>query len=157
HQPMALAAGAGYCPLPSRRGGAPADGHAHRRAHGRGAPGRASHVTWIDFNCDMGESFGPWRKGADEAIMPHITSANVACGAHAGDPDTMAATVKLARSLNVAAGAHPGYPDLIGFGRRPMRLSRDEVMHTILYQLGALWAIARAEELELSHVKPHGA
>jgi len=105
----------------------------------------------------MGESFGTWRKGADEAIMPYITSANIACGAHAGDPDTMAATVRLARSHGVAVGAHPGYPDLIGFGRRPMSLSRDELIHRLLFQLGALWAIARGEGLELSHVKPHGA
>jgi 5-oxoprolinase (ATP-hydrolysing) subunit A len=111
----------------------------------------------IDLNCDMGESFGPWKKGADEAIMPHITSANVACGAHAGDPGTMAATVRLAKSHGVAVGAHPGYPDLAGFGRRPMALTRDEVIHSLLYQMGALWAIARSEGVELSHVKPHGA
>ena len=114
-------------------------------------------MTVIDINCDMGESFGPWKKGNDEAIMPFITSANVACGAHAGDPDTMAATVRLAKQHGVAVGAHPGYPDLIGFGRRPMALRRHEVVHSLLYQMGALWAIARSEGVELSHVKPHGA
>jgi 5-oxoprolinase (ATP-hydrolysing) subunit A len=114
-------------------------------------------MSVIDINCDMGESFGPWKKGQDEAIMPFITSANVACGAHAGDPDTMAATVRLAKRHGVAVGAHPGYPDLLGFGRRPMALNRDEVVHSLLYQIGALWAIARSEGVELSHVKPHGA
>jgi 5-oxoprolinase (ATP-hydrolysing) subunit A len=105
----------------------------------------------------MGESFGPWKLGDDEAIMPHITSANVACGAHAGDPDVMAATVRLAMRFGVAVGAHPGYPDLKGFGRRQLALSRDEIVTMLLFQLGALWAIARGEGAEVAHVKPHGA
>jgi UPF0271 protein len=111
----------------------------------------------IDLNCDMGESFGLWRLGSDEAIMPHITSANIACGAHAGDPSVMAHTVKLAKAHGVAIGAHPGYPDLQGFGRRPFRMSRDEVVAMLLYQLGALWGVARHFGAELHHVKPHGA
>lgn len=114
-------------------------------------------VAAIDINCDMGESFGPWKMGDDEAIMPYITSANIACGAHAGDPDVMAATVALAQQYGVSVGAHPGYPDLRGFGRRPLVMSRDEVVNMLLYQLGALWAIAKAGDVELQHVKPHGA
>lgn len=105
----------------------------------------------------MGESFGPWKMGRDSEIMPFISSANVACGGHAGDPDVMAATVRLAREHGVAVGAHPGYPDLRWFGRRPMRLLPVEVVNLLLYQIGALQAIARAEGVELSHVKPHGA
>lgn len=114
-------------------------------------------MSRIDLNCDMGESFGPWKMGDDAVIMPYITSANVACGAHAGDPNVMAATVRLARQHGVAVGAHPGYPDLAGFGRRPMKLTGDEVIHSVLFQLGALRAIARSEGVSLSHVKPHGA
>ena len=111
----------------------------------------------IDLNCDMGESFGPWKMGRDEEIMPHISSANIACGGHAGDPDVMTTTVRLAKRCAVSVGAHPGYPDLRSFGRRPMRFSSDEIVSLILYQLGALWAIARGEGVELRHVKPHGA
>lgn len=111
----------------------------------------------IDLNCDMGESFGPWRMGDDEAVMPYITSANVACGGHAGDPYVMAATVDLARRHGVAVGAHPGYPDLQGFGRRPLPLSNEEVRESVLYQIGALWGVARGRGVELTHVKPHGA
>jgi 5-oxoprolinase (ATP-hydrolysing) subunit A len=111
----------------------------------------------IDINCDMGESFGAWKMGSDSAIMPHITSANIACGAHAGDPQVMAATVRMAKVHGVAAGAHPGYPDLLGFGRRRMSMADDELKYWILVQLGALAAVARAEGVELSHVKPHGA
>jgi len=114
-------------------------------------------VRRIDLNADMGESFGLWRIGADEALMPYITSANVACGAHAGDPSVMWATVRLARWHGVAVGAHPGYADLQGFGRRSIQMTPDEVAGLVLYQLGALWAIARAEGVELRHVKPHGA
>jgi UPF0271 protein len=116
-----------------------------------------SIVTSIDLNCDMGESFGPWKMGQDSDMMPHITSANIACGAHAGDPDVMAATVRLAVDHSVAIGAHPGYPDLRWFGRRPMRLTHAEVVNLLLYQLGALWAVVRAAGAELHHVKPHGA
>ncbi|MBF6611879.1 MAG: LamB/YcsF family protein [Chloroflexi bacterium] len=111
----------------------------------------------IDLNCDMGESYGVWRMGRDAEIMPFVTSANVACGAHAGDPNVMAATVRMAREHGVAVGAHPGYPDLAGFGRRPMALTPDEITRWLLAQIGALWAIARSEGVELCHVKPHGA
>jgi 5-oxoprolinase (ATP-hydrolysing) subunit A len=111
----------------------------------------------IDLNCDMGESFGLWHIGQDTDVIPHITTANVACGAHAGDPNVMLSTVRLAKQHGVAVGAHPGFPDLQGFGRRPMRLSPEEIEATVLYQIGALWAIARSEGVKLSHVKPHGA
>jgi UPF0271 protein len=111
----------------------------------------------IDLNCDMGESFGPWRLGNDVAIMSHITSANIACGAHAGDPSVMSHTVRLAKAHGVTIGAHPGYPDLQGFGRRPFRMSSEEVVSMLLYQLGALWGVARQFGAELHHVKPHGA
>lgn len=111
----------------------------------------------IDLNCDMGESFGAWRMGQDETIMPWITSANIACGAHAGDPDVMARTVGLAKEHGVAVGAHPGYPDLQGFGRRRLSMRPDEVTNYVLAQIGALWAIARSEGVALHHVKPHGA
>ena len=89
--------------------------------------------------------------------MPHITSANIACGAHAGDPNVMAATLALAKKHGVAVGAHPGFADLQGFGRRPLRLSPEELRNLVLYQIGALWAFARAEGIELHHIKPHGA
>jgi UPF0271 protein len=111
----------------------------------------------IDLNCDCGESFGPWEMGADAALLPHVTSANVACGAHAGDPDVMRRTVRLARELGVAVGAHPGYPDLQGFGRRALALAPEEIEASVLAQIGALYALARAEGVELAHVKPHGA
>ncbi|HET7619661.1 MAG TPA: 5-oxoprolinase subunit PxpA [Vicinamibacterales bacterium] len=111
----------------------------------------------IDLNCDMGESFGRWRLGADADVMPHITSANVACGFHAGDPRTMRATVRLARYAHVGVGAHPGFPDLEGFGRRNMTLAPDEVEDMVLYQIGALAAIAASENVRLRHVKAHGA
>jgi UPF0271 protein len=111
----------------------------------------------IDLNCDCGESFGAWEIGADAALLPHVTSANVACGAHAGDPDVMRRTVRLARELGVAVGAHPGYPDLQGFGRRALAMSPEEIEASVLAQIGALYAIARAEGVELAHVKPHGA
>ena len=111
----------------------------------------------IDLNCDMGESFGRYRLGNDEAIMPFITSANVACGFHAGDPGVMAATVKLAKGSGVSIGAHPGYPDLQGFGRRAMDLSPAEIESCVLYQVAALAGFTRAAGAELVHVKPHGA
>jgi UPF0271 protein len=95
--------------------------------------------------------------GADEAVMPHITSANVACGAHAGDPSVMRRTVRLARDAGVAVGAHPGFPDLQGFGRREMKVDPRDVEDFVLAQIGALSAIARAEGMTLQHVKPHGA
>lgn len=111
----------------------------------------------IDLNCDMGESFGRYTLGDDEAIMPFITSANIACGYHAGDPLVMARTVALAARRGVAIGAHPGYPDLQGFGRREMALPPDEVEAMVLHQIGALAGFARSEGAELAHVKPHGA
>ena len=111
----------------------------------------------VDLNCDLGESFGRYRLGEDAAMMPLISSANVACGFHAGDPDVMAATVGLAKQYGVALGAHPGYPDLQGFGRREMALSGDEITASILYQIGALSGFARAAGVPLAHVKPHGA
>ncbi len=114
-------------------------------------------MTKIDLNCDMGESFGAYTIGADEAVMATITSANVACGYHGGDPGVMRHTVRLARDAGVAVGAHPGFPDLLGFGRREMRMAAQDVEDMVLYQIGALAAIARSEGVRLSHVKPHGA
>jgi UPF0271 protein len=111
----------------------------------------------VDLNCDLGESFGTWTLGQDAEVMASITSANIACGYHAGDPDVMRRTVRLAREAGVAVGAHPGLPDLAGFGRRDMGVRPDEVTGMVLYQLGALAAIARAEGVDLRHVKPHGA
>lgn len=111
----------------------------------------------IDLNCDLGESLGAWRMGADEAIMPYITSANIACGFHAGDPDTMRRTVECAVRHGVAVGAHPGYPDRIGFGRRDLNATPEEIQNFILYQIGALAAFARSFGTTLSHVKAHGA
>lgn len=111
----------------------------------------------IDLNCDCGESFGRWQLGDDASTLPHVTSANVACGGHAGDPTVMTQTVRLARDLGVAVGAHPGYPDLAGFGRRVLPMDPDEITATVLAQIGALNAIARSEGVELIHVKPHGA
>lgn len=110
-----------------------------------------------DLNCDMGESFGAYTIGADEAVMSSITSANIACGYHGGDPGVMRRTVCLARDAGVAIGAHPGFPDLQGFGRRDLRLTPQDAEDMVLYQIGALASIARAEGVELAHVKPHGA
>lgn len=111
----------------------------------------------IDINCDMGESFGPWVMGNDLAVMKHITSANIACGFHAGDPDTMFNTVRAAVAAGVAVGAHPGLPDLQGFGRRHMDVSPAEIYALVVYQIGALWGVARASGTRLRHVKTHGA
>ncbi len=111
----------------------------------------------IDINCDLGEGFGSYRIGADERVMPFITSANVACGYHAGDPMIMAQTVELAKTHGVGVGAHPGYPDLLGYGRRHLETFPGEIRNYILYQTGALGALARAAGVELQHVKPHGA
>jgi len=111
----------------------------------------------IDINCDMGESFGPWKMGADDDVMPNITSANVACGAHAGDPRVMRRTVRAAKTHGVSVGAHPGYADLQGFGRREMQVDPAEIEDMLLAQIGALAAIARAEGVPLRHVKAHGA
>jgi len=111
----------------------------------------------IDINCDMGESFGPWKMGADAEVMPNITSANVACGAHAGDPGVMRRTIRAAKEHGVAVGAHPGFADLQGFGRREMQADPAEVEDSLIAQIGALAAMARAEAAPLRHVKAHGA
>lgn len=111
----------------------------------------------VDLNCDMGESFGAYRLGQDEDILPYITSANIACGFHAGDPGTMSRTVQLALKHEVAIGAHPGLQDLAGFGRREIKLSSREAYELTVYQVGALWGFVRAEGGVLRHVKPHGA
>jgi UPF0271 protein len=111
----------------------------------------------VDLNADVGESFGAWVMGQDPALFPHITSANVACGFHAGDPGVMRATVALAREHGVAVGAHPGFPDLSGFGRRDMQMSPRDVEDLVVYQIGALAAVAAAQGIRLQHVKAHGA
>jgi UPF0271 protein len=111
----------------------------------------------IDLNCDMGESFGAWRMGADAEVMPYISSANIACGFHAGDPATIRQTVRLAVDRGVAVGAHPSLPDLQGFGRRAMKISPQEMYDLVLYQAGAVEAFARAAGARLHHVKCHGA
>ena len=109
----------------------------------------------IDFNCDMGESFGTYKMGQDEEIIKYITSANVACGFHAGDPNWMRKTIKLAEEYGVALGAHASFPDLAGFGRRNMAVAPVEAKNDIIYQIGALTAFTSAKKLQ--HVKPHGA
>lgn len=111
----------------------------------------------INLNADLGESFGAWRMGDDAALLQMIGSANIACGFHAGDPVVMRETVRLAVANGVSLGAHPAFPDLQGFGRRVMQLSPKELEATILYQVGALQAMAAAEGGRVSHVKPHGA
>ena len=111
----------------------------------------------VDINCDMGESFGAYEIGADREILPHVTSANIACGFHGGDPRVMRETVAAAKALGVAVGAHPGLPDLAGFGRRAMQVTPQEVYDLMIYQVGALLGFARATGVELQHVKPHGA
>jgi 5-oxoprolinase (ATP-hydrolysing) subunit A len=111
----------------------------------------------VDLNSDVGESFGVYAIGQDPILFPHITSANIACGFHAGDPGVMRATVALARQHGVAIGAHPGFPDLVGFGRRDMNVTPREVEDFVVYQTGALLAIAAAQGMRLQHVKPHGA
>jgi lactam utilization protein B len=113
-------------------------------------------TTYIDINCDMGESYGRWTLGHDEEVMPHITSANVACGFHGGDPHVMRKSVELAVAHGVAIGAHPGLPDLMGFGRRRMEVSTAELKDYHRYQVGALSAFAQAAGTRLQHVKAHG-
>ena len=115
------------------------------------------NAVQIDISCDMGESFGPWKMGFDEEMMQYISSANVAGGFHAGDPTTMRKTVALAKDHGVAVGVHPGYRDLVGFGRREMDVPPDEIHDEIIYQLGALREFARYYDMEVQHVKPHGA
>lgn len=111
----------------------------------------------IDLNCDMGEGYGAYTMGDDLALLDHVSSANIACGFHAGDPSTMQRTVSAALAKGVAVGAHPGFADLQGFGRRAIQISPAEVYALVVYQVGALAAFARAERGELHHVKPHGA
>jgi UPF0271 protein len=114
-------------------------------------------MAGVDFNSDLGESFGLWERGADDVMMRVISSANVACGFHAGDPGVMRKTLARARQYGVAVGAHPGLPDLLGFGRRRMDVSPQDVRDYVLYQTGALSGFARAAGFRLHHVKPHGA
>jgi UPF0271 protein len=114
-------------------------------------------ATRIDLNADMGESYGRWTLGNDEALMPHLTSANIACAFHGGDPHVMRRTVALALEHGVGVGAHVGLPDLIGFGRRRMAVSPAELKDYVLYQAGAMKAFAEAAGGRLQHVKPHGA
>ncbi len=110
----------------------------------------------IDLNCDMGESFGAYTIGLDGDVIRHITSANIACGFHAGDPRVMYETVKLARENGVGIGAHPGYPDLMGFGRRNMDCTPEEIRDYVIYQIGAMKAFCTTLGVPLQHVKPHG-
>jgi len=110
----------------------------------------------IDLNSDVGESFGIYKLGLDEEVIPLITSANIACGFHAGDPAVMKHTISLAKQHGVAVGAHPGFPDLIGFGRRNMDVTLEEIKDYVTYQIGALQAFASTEGLRLQHIKAHG-
>jgi len=114
-------------------------------------------MATVDLNCDMGESFGAYSIGADAEVMPYITSANIACGFHGGDPSVMRETVRLAMEHGVAVGAHPGLPDLVGFGRRTMDVSAQDAYDMIVYQLGAMMATAAALGARVAHVKAHGA
>jgi len=111
----------------------------------------------IDLNCDLGESFGAYTIGMDQEVLPYVTSANIACGFHAGDPVVMERTVALCREYGVGAGAHPGFPDLVGFGRRNMSLTPDEARACVMYQIGALKGFCDGAGVKLCHVKPHGA
>ena len=111
----------------------------------------------VDLNCDLGESFGNYRIGMDEAVIPHISSANIACGWHGGDPMVLRHTMELAKQAGIGVGAHPGFPDLLGFGRRTIQIIPEEAYSYTLYQLGALYGFARAAGLSVQHLKPHGA
>lgn len=111
----------------------------------------------IDLNSDLGESFGAYKMGMDEEILKYVSSANIACGFHAGDPCVMNKTLNLAKQNNVHIGAHPSFPDLLGFGRRNMQISLEEAKNYALYQLGALFAFAKAKGMKIQHFKPHGA
>jgi UPF0271 protein len=111
----------------------------------------------IDINCDMGESFGVYTIGRDEEVIRYVSSANIACGFHAADPSVMEKTVRLCREHGVMAGAHPGYPDLRGFGRRSLNVSPEELIHDVIYQVGALKGFLALHDLPLQHVKLHGA
>ncbi|REH94867.1 LamB/YcsF family protein [Staphylococcus felis] len=114
-------------------------------------------MTKVDLNCDLGESFGNYKIGNDDAIIPLITSANIACGFHAGDENVIAQTVKLAKENGVAIGAHPGFNDLQGFGRRNLDMSPHEIYNMVVYQIGALKAFCDIQNVKMNHVKPHGA
>jgi 5-oxoprolinase (ATP-hydrolysing) subunit A len=114
-------------------------------------------VFYVDLNCDLGESYGLFKIGNDSEVLKHITSANIACGYHAGDHNVMMDSVKLAKAHGVRIGAHPGFPDLHGFGRREMKMSAQEIYNLTIYQIGALSAIAKVCGTNVVHVKPHGA
>src|SRR6266542_3925003 len=111
----------------------------------------------IDLNSDVGESLGPWTMGDDARLIPLVTSVNIACGAHAGDPLTIQRSVAIAVAHGVSIGAHPGYPDLIGFGRRDLDMTPEELEASLVYQIGAVQALSRVAGSDLRHVKPHGA
>lgn len=111
----------------------------------------------IKLNCDMGEGFGAYSMGLDEKIMPYIQMANLACGFHASDPVTMHKSIKLCKEHNIEIGCHPSYPDLVGFGRREMNCSNEEIVSFVLYQLGALSALCKSYDVQVTYVKPHGA
>lgn len=113
-------------------------------------------VKRIDLNCDMGESFGSYQLGYDEEVIKLISSVNVACGFHGGDPDVMDKTIRMAKEYDVSVGAHPGYPDLLGFGRWDMNIPRKTLMNIIIYQIGALDIFCKKYGVEMKHVKPHG-
>lgn len=119
-------------------------------------PAGAFEMKRIDINCDMGESFGAYTIGMDSETIKFISSANIACGYHAGDPHVMNKTVRLAKENLVAVGAHPGYPDLLGFGRRNMNCTPDEVRDFVIYQISALMGFCRLHDVKMQHVKPHG-
>ncbi len=134
-------------------------GNPHRAIFtGLSTKGQGHRVTLhMLLNCDLGESYGSWTMGLDEQVMPHIDQANIACGFHGGDPLTMQRTLALAKTHGVEVGAHPAYPDLVGFGRRSMKLSHDELVATLLYQVAAIDGMAASAGLALAYVKPHGA
>lgn len=111
----------------------------------------------VDLNSDLGESFGAYTIGCDEEVLKYVSSANVACGFHAGDPKVMLHTVKLAKAMGVSIGAHPGFPDLVGFGRRKMAISAEDAYAMVVYQVGALMAMAKSQGVKVAHVKTHGA
>ncbi|MFB4167790.1 LamB/YcsF family protein [Virgibacillus sp. JSM 102003] len=111
----------------------------------------------IDLNCDMGESFGAYKIGSDEKLLEFVTSANIACGAHAGEPNVMDRTVRLAKEHHVSVGAHPGFPDIAGFGRRMIDFSPDEIYRMVVHQIGGLQAFCTVHGVQMQHVKPHGA
>jgi UPF0271 protein len=121
-------------------------------------PADRNHVmSTIDLNCDVGESFGTWQLGADDDLLPHVSSVSIACGLHAGDPSVMRRTVRAALDRGVSIGAHPGLPDLAGFGRRALDVTPEQAYELVLYQAGALLAFTLAAGARLAHVKPHGA